>query len=246
MKNYYFIITVFIAGLILPRPSGGLTVQPSVIEWVLAAGARTNGSYLIRNDQNREITVNMEPESYAGAPVTNWFRPLDSKFKLKPGESRIAAYQITLPDDFKSEYIGKIFFMSAPAAGEEGGTSVITRMGSSFYVSSRDHTIIEASADDFFIQEKRMSVNLKNRGNVHLRFYFDMDFYNAGGGELGSTERVPLAVLLSGETKSVSVPFAPPAPLATGKFYAILNLYYGNSMPLTNRMRVLSGFEVKR
>lgn len=224
-----------------------LSVNPSVVELNLVPGRSTNGFYTVQNNTSDKVVINVEPESYFGSPVTNWLKIMPKNITLEPGQSRDIGYKVSVPRDFKDEYIAKIYFSQTPAGSgpNPGGASIITRMGSSFYVSASGKEILRTEISNFTISDK-ISVDIRNNGNVHLRFYYDLEVFDEKGRELTTTDRVPFAVVIPGESKNISIPLKTEVKLVMGRYYAVLNLYYGNVMPLVNKISSLTQFEVKK
>jgi hypothetical protein len=245
MKNCKHLILFFGLAIFISSLSG-FTIQPSIVELSLLPGQSTNGFYTVQNDLGCRVLVNVDPQTYFGKAVTNWLKPAVTSFTLNAGAKRNVEYRIILPKDFKDEYISKVYFSSVPLQDDEtGGASIITRMGSSFYVGAKGKELLSADIASFIIQSNTISVAVKNNGNVHLRLYYDLEIFDEKGREITTTEeRVPIAVALSGENKKISVPLKTDMKLPAGRYYGIINLYYGNVMPLVNKKSALTLFEV--
>lgn len=246
-------MSLFIGIILIPlfmAKGFALTIDPAVVELSVTPGSNAVGEYTVRNDSGNKVIINVEPETYYGNNIKNWLKIKQKTFKLNKGETKKVQYIINTPKDFIDEYAAKIYFKQTPVTKGGKGASIITRMGSSFYVSAKEKEILSPEIINYHINNNHLNLNLsldiKNNGNVHLRFYYDLTVFSQKGEELYTTDaRSPLAVVIPGIKKKVDMPFKIKKGLIPGKYYGVLNLYYGNVMPLTHVIKRLTGFEVK-
>ena len=243
MKKFMFIsfIIVFFTKIV-----AAITVSPAVVEISVSPGTQTNGFYIVKNPLNKKILVKVKAETFSGKNVSKWLQLSPTKFELSSGESKKVKYTVNIPNDTKGEISAKVYFDQLPVKDKNtlGGAAIIPRIGSAFYVSVKGTEIISAQLNKLDIKQTSskflLSTEIMNKGNVHLRFYYDIEIYNDKGENILATPKSPLVVVLPGITKNINnVPIKLNKQLLSGKYYVILHLYYGNIMPLTNKMSKL-------
>ena len=244
MKKLMFIsfIVVFFTKI-----AAAITVSPAVVEISASPGIQTNGFYIVKNPLNKKILVKVKAETFSGKNVSKWLQLSPTKFELSAGESKKVKYTVNIPNDTKGEISAKVYFDQLPVKDKNtllGGATIIPRIGSAFYVGVKGTEVISAQLNKLDIKQTSskffISTEIMNKGNVHLRFYYDIEIYNDKGENILATPKSPLVVVLPGITKNINnVPIKLNKQLSSGKYYVILHLYYGNIMPLTNKMSKL-------
>ncbi|MBN1899429.1 MAG: hypothetical protein JW827_11680 [Spirochaetes bacterium] len=224
-----------------------LTIKPTIVEITASPKETISGVYSIKNDSGNPVTISVEPETFYGAGINKWLKLEPGLFTLQPGEEKKVKYNVNLPEDFKDEYSAKIFFTQNPVTDTAVGAAIVTRLGSSFYVSALGKEIISTEIKYFSIhnsQDLKLSVTMINDGNVHLRFFYDLVFFKDGV-QVHKTDKKPLTVIIPGRDRSVDLPLPLKKILLPGKYQAVINLYYGNIKPYENKLSGMTDFEVK-
>jgi hypothetical protein len=161
-------------------------VQPECIEIVVDTDAATNGAYSVVNDGEETVRVLVQPEAWPKPalkdglmPVDKWLSVSPVEFNLAPKESKPVHFTINAPAGHPAELSAMVFFATdAP----EGGMKVVTRNGVSLYAAFADMMRPECSLTGitaYKFEQKTDSgtidrgivftLNIENKGNVHLR-----------------------------------------------------------------------------
>jgi hypothetical protein len=164
----------------------GLNVAPTLIELRLTPGEVQQGIYRLKNETEDVMAVTVQPENWMvrlfGAEgeldVSDWFVVTPTEFDLAPGEEKDITYTMTAPFKFTGEKVAQVFFGFKHAQSD---AMLSTRLGVIVYMMAKgaekvDGVITNVNVSYKMPQNKeetrslyRISFDVDNRGNVHLR-----------------------------------------------------------------------------
>ncbi len=185
MYRGLIIFSVILAGFfICGVDSDALTIGPARLEVRLPAGEVAGIDYYAQNDTEAPVHVTVEPENwfvnsydYKGLKAGDWIKAEPREFDLNPKEIKKVFMTVRVPKKAKGELAGQIFFTSTPANAPEGGGNMRSRLGAVLYVAIKDTEKVSARIRDIAVtglqtdskKQLKVSVNLHNDGNVHIR-----------------------------------------------------------------------------
>jgi hypothetical protein len=166
--------------------ASGLNVAPTLIEQRVTPGDIQQGIYRLKNETEDVMTVTVEPENWMvrlfGAEgdlgVSDWFVVTPSKFELAPGEEKDITYTMTAPFKFTGEKVAQVFFGFKHARSD---AMLSTRLGVIVYMMAKGAEKVDGVITNVNVSYKapqnaeetrslyRVSFDVDNRGNVHLR-----------------------------------------------------------------------------
>lgn len=157
----------------------GISVEPTVTEKVLEAGATETGKYTVTNMGKNKLDILIEVEDWMGRlfgvaddlPVNQWLILGGKQLVLKPGESAELAYTVKAPVPFDKEKVAQVFFTF------DETQDLKSRLGVIFYLSPKGTDglkaeILELTANSEMVKAKpklRLWFQIKNESDVHIR-----------------------------------------------------------------------------
>lgn len=143
MRNLFYLIVIFIAGLGLASPVFALTISPAKFEIIGDPGQTLAGEIDLYNEQEGSKTFfssfeNFEPKGDTGSPyfvgaksgLATWLRA-DEKITVRSQERVKVPFSITIPKDAEpGGHFAAVFFgTQPPSAGEGGEVSIGGKVG---------------------------------------------------------------------------------------------------------------------
>lgn len=226
--------------------SFGLTVDPATVEFSLHSKQVTNGVYSISNNQSYPVQVEVKLETYEGVPIEKWLDIKTVKIELGPHQTKKVPYRVVAPENLKEECIGRVFFSETTLDKSENGSAIVTRLGSSFYVSPLENTVMSPQIKSISLENMNLKITIKNNGNVHARFYYEVALYDKNGEEIETFEQSPLLVVLPGDEKSGSFVLKSKKNIPDGTYSGVVTFYYGNQFPLEYKLSQLVPVIIKK
>lgn len=238
------IILVFCFLLLSGITFGATLVEPSRFIFTLKPGDRITEAIKVTNTQ--------ETESEFVAVIYDWtlddmdrlvtleagsrrdslkdlikFNP--RRFKLAPGKSQYVRFTINAPKEGDwTERKGIIFFeQESPPSDEEIGTTVVTQVGTTIYLSFTQ-TInafryfggkVEESAEGALFA----LVDLANEGQGHIRYKIGYKMITEGGA-LIHEDSLAEQIILPGARRLLSFPIT--SQVAAGKYHLLLEIRF--------------------
>lgn len=171
--------------LFYARESSGLVMGPARFEVSLPPGEIAEGDYYVQNDTDQNVHIVVEPENwfkeaydYGKLDIKDWVEFDAYEFDLKPKEIKKLRLRIKVPADVKGELVSQIFFTSV-VLREDGrpAEGIKARIGGVLYVAIKGTEIVDAEIRNAAVSKEsnegkeilKIEVNIKNRGNVHIR-----------------------------------------------------------------------------
>jgi len=231
--NFYMKKIIFVFIILMSKYIYALDVTPGILEFSLLNNETKSGYYTIKNDSNKNKIISTEIETYYGINVKKWLKIKPINFILKKGECKKIYYQITLPDNMKEESCAHIFFTERSIKSRRSdGMGIVVRIGSSIYLSTKNNEIINPEFKNVLInysKDKKLFLNLdiRNRGNVHLRFFYKIEIYK-NKKKILKTKMNHITAIIPGANKKLKLPLTNIPILKSGKYQINLKLYYGN------------------
>ena len=185
MKQWIIILSLIsTCCLFLPTAASAIAVSPSRQTIVVAPGSKTTVEITVINDENENITVFPEIQSFEIDEQTGethivdvtdqieWFHVEEETKTLEPEEETKFQIQITPPQQTEpGAYYVALF---AKKQGDGGQISVGTRVGSLLflYIEGKIHeqvtTEIFSTETNWFINDTLpLTLKYKNQGNIH-------------------------------------------------------------------------------
>src|SRR3989338_3580542 len=197
---------IMLSVIILPgilfyaRESSGLVMGPARFEVSLPPGEIAEGDYYVQNDTNESAHIVVEPENwfkeaydYGKLDIKDWVEFDAYEFDLKPKEIKKLRLRIKVPTDVKGELVAQIFFTST-VLREDGQPveGIKARVGGVLYVAIKGTEIINAEIRNIAVSKElnegkeiiKIEVNVKNKGNVHIRPEGLVTIEDKAGGKL--------------------------------------------------------------
>lgn len=188
--SFFFCASLFLFGSVFDAHA--FAVSPATIEVDVSAGSSTSGVIrLSNNDDARAQTYVTEKrpfiaEGIGGAPVflpesatsaAAWIQVEAPEIKMPAGETIEVPYQINVPSDAApGGYYAALFFMNRPVETDAAPVGVSARIGVLFFITVRGETRRAWEIESLAYGPKRtsampigMEVQLRNKGNVHVR-----------------------------------------------------------------------------
>ncbi len=206
-------------GTLTAQAHAQLFLENGKVTLAVSGGEHTNGSLLIHNTSSQpadvkvywedfeykapyEGTKNFLPAGTAPASASQWVTFSPQAFTMPAFGRQKVDYTVSVPSQIQEGHYGVLFFeRSSDAFKNEGGVTLVTRVGCLFFVEPKDKSK-KAALQDIGLKAKALTLNFVNQGNVILiprTTYYIMQ-------ENG-------LVLMRGESKKLYVPPGVSAPL---------------------------------
>lgn len=143
LKFWFLLITLFLAGLVLPQLAGAVGVGPPKLEYRVDPGDAVSGRLFIINDASEKrdfypvfekfTVVAGEKKFMPGekTALTDWFK-MPAKVTINAGQKKDVAFTMEVPKNAPpGGHFAVIWWSSAPSGGQ---VSIITRAGILVYV----------------------------------------------------------------------------------------------------------------
>ena len=169
--------TLILAALVITTVSclyAGLMVTPTREEVTLPPGGTFSGSYKVTNDLGKPASYSVEPNYWyvskeeANIQLSDWLTVYPSTFTFKPGETVEEKYIINISTSVAGMRAVMLSFVPSEA---ENGVSLVISV--SLYVTVKGTEKLDWDFSNFRIirwqGDAQLSVDVKNRGNVHVR-----------------------------------------------------------------------------
>ena len=152
-----------------------LSVSPPVVELRVSAGARSEGSFLVRNDTQQPLVLTVEtealsPQGYLQRPCADWLQVAPDRLVLEPGQQDEVRYTVSVPAGAQGELAAEVVFVQAFSSPETGGVQV--RFGMALYVSIAGTEQLDLRVEPMRLQAGQpptVWIPMTNQGNVHCR-----------------------------------------------------------------------------
>ncbi len=121
--------------------------------------------YIAPFDEGKKDFTAAGTGPYSASRFVN-FSP--QEFTLKPGGTQKVSYAIQMPEDAKGGYYGTLFLEESGAkASTKIGVSIVTRIGSLFFIESTDSKRT-AVMDNHKVSGNQITADFTNTGNVFM------------------------------------------------------------------------------
>ena len=153
-----------------------LSISPPVVELRVSAGARAEGSFLVRNDTQQPLVLTVETEAlssqgYLQRPCADWLQVAPDRLVLEPGQQDEVRYVVSVSAGAQGELAAEVVFVQAFSSPETGGVQV--RFGAALYASIEGTERLSVRAVNVGLHTDREAADvrfrLENTGNVHCR-----------------------------------------------------------------------------
>lgn len=228
-----------------------LGVEPESIELVAGPDTITAGAYNVTNDGGEPVRVVVQPEEWprradgkVGFPVKEWLDITPMEFDLAPRERKEARFTIKPPAGHPGELSAMIFFATTSA---EGVMNITTRNGVSLYAAFADRMLVDCAVDSISVsrfQQKSdagtidrgivFTINIENRGNVHLRPVGSIEITDKAGAKYDVNIERGFPAYAGG--KGIYEVLWDKKDIAPGKYEARIALDYGRLYKLDKKV----------
>ncbi len=158
-------------------------VSPTITEISIEKGGIYEGSYIVSNSSGEELEISIEPVDWRkkylkldnNVEVREWLSFEEYSFILKPGEIREVFYEAKAIGKIKNEQVAQVFFAFSR---KNQNKAFRTRLGVIFYLSVKGNEKLKAkikrvkisvSKNDDKSKNIYASVEIRNKGNIHIR-----------------------------------------------------------------------------
>lgn len=259
MKKGLIIITVFMVAFFCTELSYCLTMGPARLEVSLPAGELAEGDYYVQNDTDQDAHILVEPENwfedvynYKNINIKDWVEFDTYEFDLKPKEIKKLKLRIKVPKDVKGELVAQIFFTST-ALGEDGKPveGIKARVGSVLYLSIKGTEVVDAEIKNISISKVaeegkqfiKVSANVKNKGNIHIRPSGKVAIYNEAGEKVTELDLNYGAPTLPGEEKEYDALWEE-SKTKKGLYKVSVTINYGKELNMDKTLILDNTFEI--
>lgn len=248
---------------------GGLGIFPHVSEvdpanaltkaWFIyttPVGSVKKGKVQIVNTSRETVEVNVypvdavttrdgafapEPEDKKKIGIGLWTHLAESELLLKPGESKIVDFTISIPQHTEvGDHMGAIIVQNKKR-GEElsgSGIQISTRVGVRIYVTVPGEIVKELVFKEFIqdTQERvvTFSSTFLNKGNVRIRLRGSVEVTDDSGVVVGSVE-IPEREVFPGKSITIPVPWVPEDSVG-GDLTARAQVVYGTGQSIEKEL----------
>jgi len=181
---YIIIILIAFGGIAY----AGIGAHPTVTEVIVPPDKITKGTIKIANGGTEAVQVIVQPEDWlkrrtgeSTFPVEEWLTVTPAEFTVEPVSIKEVEYTIKPPRGAKGELNAMVFF--ATAAETQTGLDVTSRFGVSIYAAIEGTIDLECDINSVKVRrniiEKEdggtidrgmvFTINVENKGNVHIR-----------------------------------------------------------------------------
>jgi|AntRauTorckE6833_2_1112554.scaffolds.fasta_scaffold01389_3 hypothetical protein len=217
------ILNLFILILFTSVIQASILVDPSRYIINVKPGARVTEKVQVTNQTERALHLyanfydwnldeNFELVTHElgtlPSSLDGYFRFNPRRFTLQPGESQTVRFTIDIPEqEMERERRGIIFFEQEQEIEEEGGATVISRIGTTVYVVPTGLEFSLNLLDMKVLRNEEGQILIayltENDSNRHLRFYLKYSLISSDG-RLLEDNRIEETVLLPGMRRSLS------------------------------------------
>lgn len=246
-RNILAIAIVFSTAFFCATQCHGIVMGPARFEVSLPPGEIAEGDYYVQNDTDQPAHIIVEPENwfkdvydYKKLGIKDWVEFDTYEFDLKPKEIKKLRLRIKVPTDVKGELVAQIFFTS-DVLKENGQPSggIKARIGSVLYVAIKGTEIVDAEMTNITVSEEftegkekiKITANIKNKGNVHIRPTGKVMIHDKAGKKLAELDLVACKATLPGQDNEYYVLWDKPEP-KTGVYKALVAINYGKELNL--------------
>lgn len=189
-------------------------LEPAKVEVSLDPGSFQTEVLSILNRTNKELDFKVEIEDFVGSQNPNqtvvlmgeekgpyslkdYLVPEISAFTLKPGQRMILPVVLAIPKDVgPGGLYGSVLISSQSAVQGQMGATIVSRLGTLFFVNIRGETIPEGKLTSFEKKESedgQISFDLlfTNGGNIYLAPHGFIRIFDLFGTEVGEIEIEP-------------------------------------------------------
>lgn len=228
----------------------GLNVNPVVVEVAVSEIDKTTKTIRVENTGENPINVRVEVNKVNknDRDVNNWFVIEPKQIEIKPKQCNDFLCSITPPFGAEGELRCMIFFV-ADEIGEKKSMFGI-RFGVPVYAIVEETANLDAEVDkisiNYDMENKILKgiVYVKNKGNVHIRPYVNIDIMDKESNKINSFE-IPFGQPAQvGQTRPFM--FSQKIELLPGNYKLIVNVDYGKMYGLKDYIATKEvEFEVK-
>jgi len=180
-----------------------LTVEPSRCEVIVKPNKERRGEYLVTNRDNAPIKVKVYADKWLiqkGKDATSWIKISPSEITVPANSSRKVTYIVKAPKGVEGEYTSSIVFRSLAVTdiGKSFGATMQLRIAA--YIVIKGTEIIDgeiSKVEVLNIEPLKISVKVKNLGNIHIRPKGKMQILKIAGAEVGFEEDKSVTLALN-------------------------------------------------
>lgn len=184
-----------------------LNVSLGRIEITVNADSIYDTDIIVTNNESRSLEIKLRIEDWLKAVEGNpkgasgefkWLKISPLQFELKEDMSQRVSLKIEVPRGAKGEFNAMIFIEGKPKEVAKGPISINTSIGIPVYVAVNGTQEFKAGVEDLQVMASdplKLTVKIKNSGNVHIRPEGTIEIRNADLRGSGADKRgfvVPL------------------------------------------------------
>lgn len=216
----------------------GIGVDPFTLETSAETGKELVGIFRVSNTGDKLIRVSVGFEDWlsSGVEPKTWLKIIPSEFSVNSKEIVEINYVISLLKNTQnSEFMAMVFFNSI-----EEGSNVGAGFGIPVYVSVKGKEKVEAEITEVNIDFKSEQgiygfVDIRNKGNVHIRPCTTINIIDNNGKSIGYFSIQYGLPVQAGRTRKYEIN-NPEIKLISGKKYEVIATSdYGNLYKLEKR-----------
>lgn len=151
----------------------GFDISPNRIEVTIPTAKAYSGEIAVANSEQRDLYIKLRlGEWFSASYGTDWLHLNPLEFELKKGESRKVSYKISVPKNAKGELSAMIFVDAKPQEAQAGPITINTSVGIPIYAAIQGTERMGAEVEELAVVNSaplKLSVKVKNTGNVHIR-----------------------------------------------------------------------------
>ena len=255
---------VILALIIVPalfyfyEPVYGITIGPSRFEVSLPPGEIAGADYYVQNETDRPVHVVVEPENwlkdtynYESLAIEDWLGLDIYEFDLEPKEIKKLKLTITVPADRTGELVAQIFFTSAVRSETGEATGVRSRLGAILYVAVKGTEIVDAGIENINVskviendkEKLKIEINVRNKGNVHLRPTGQVLIKDGKGEMLAELELLSGRATLPNKYQEYDAFLEEPG-LKKGKYNVTATINYGKMFDMEKTATLNKSFSI--
>lgn len=193
MGRHVYLYIFFLFFLFQQPLFAGLNVNPVVIEVVVPKEGITQ-TIQVGNTGEKPIKVRIELNKLhkKDGEIELWFKIMPHELEINPGEIADFSYVITPLEDAEGE-LRCMIFLVADEVGEKKSNLGI-RFGVPVYAIVKETVKLDAEVGEIKIEynsnkkELQGIVYVKNKGNIHIRPFVDLDIQKEDGTVVNSFE----------------------------------------------------------
>lgn len=171
MKNNILVLVSLINLCFSYIAYAGIGIDPMQVEIQAEQGIETKGVYRVYNIGEKPVSVTVRSEDWLrlGIEPSSWVKIGPTSFMIEPGKFSEVSYAVTLPIGSAGELMAMVFF-----CGVEKDSNIAAEFGIPIYASAKGTEVVGAEVIELKVDYSEEldisgSVNIKNKGNVHIR-----------------------------------------------------------------------------